>query len=111
MRGIHVSVARIKKNDIVMAIAGADSGKTGKVLQVNPAMGRVLVEGLRLVKKTVRKSQDNPQGAIVDKEAAIAASNLMLYCPACKKGVRVKRVRDGGKPVRKCVSCGHSFDG
>lgn len=106
-----MSVARIKKNDVVVAIAGADAGKTGKVLQVNPVVGRVIVEGLRLVKKAIRKSQDNPQGGIVEKEAAIAASNLMLFCPACKKGVRFKRVQDGKKPVRKCRGCGHSFDG
>ena len=106
-----MSVARIKKNDTVVVVAGADVGKTGKVLQINPATERVVVEGVRLLKKAIRKSQDNPQGGIVEKEGTMAVSNLMLFCPQCKAGVRIKRVRDGEKPARKCKGCGHSFDG
>lgn len=108
-----MGIATIKKNDMVMATAGASRGRTGKVLDIEPVKGRVLVEGLNLRKKTLRKSQDNPQGGIVDKEAAIAISNLMLFCPSCKKGVRVRRVRTGAKSVRVCATagCDHKFDG
>ena len=102
---------RIKKNDMVIAGAGASAGKSGKVLQVLPAGGRAVVEGLNFVKKTMRKSQDNPQGGIVEKEGSIAVSNLMLYCPDCKKGVKIGRTKEGGKSLRKCKGCGHSFDG
>jgi len=103
-------VARIKKNDTVVAIAGADAGRSGKVLEVLPGKGRALVEGLNLVKKCLRRSQDNPQGGIVEKEAPIEMSNLMLYCAECKKGVRSGRAKDGDRVIRKCKACGNAFD-
>jgi large subunit ribosomal protein L24 len=104
-----VSKLGIKKNDIVAAMRGRSAGKTGKVLEVLPERGRALVEGLNLVKKTLRKTQDTPKGGIVDKESSIATSNLMLYCPTCKKGVRIRRAVEGDKNVRKCKGCGHLF--
>ena len=102
----------IRKNDIVIPISGSSAlgGKTGKVLQVIRAKNRVLVEGLNLVKKHMRKSQDNPKGGIVEKEASLQLSNLMLYCPQCKKGVKVARVKEADKKIRKCKKCGHPFD-
>ena len=106
-----MSVANIKKEDTVIAITGVSAGKTGKVLQVVPARGRALVEGLNLIKKNLRKTEDSPQGGVVEKEGPIAISNLMLYCADCKKGVRVNRLRDVGKTTRKCKRCGYSFDG
>ena len=106
-----MSVPRIKKDDTVVAVAGVDVGKSGKVLEVLPGRGRAVVEGINLVKKTMRKTQENPQGGIAEKEGTIALSNLMLYCPGCKKGVRVRRDRDGDTAVRKCTACGHAFDG
>ena len=66
----------IKKGDNVQAIAGEDKGKSGKVLQVLPESGRALVEGLNQVKKHLRKTQDNPQGGVIEKEAPIHLSNL-----------------------------------
>lgn len=104
-------VSTIRKNDTVMAIAGVNKGRTGKALQIQPSSGRAIVEGLGLVKKALRKTQDNPQGGIVEKEAPIAISNLLLYCPSCKKGVRVSRGREGRERARLCRTCGHSFDG
>ncbi|MGE4489503.1 MAG: 50S ribosomal protein L24 [Kiritimatiellales bacterium] len=68
--------ARIKKGDTVQAIAGDDKGKTGKVLQILSGGERVVVEGLNLVKKHMRKTQDNPQGGVFEKEASIHSSNL-----------------------------------
>jgi large subunit ribosomal protein L24 len=105
-----MSVAGIKRNDTVVGISGVNKGKTGKVLHVFPKTGRAIVEGLNIVKKTLRKSQDNPQGGISEKEAPLRLSNLMLYCSTCKKGVRITRTRDGDRPIRKCRKCGHSFD-
>ena len=74
----------IKRGDIVMAITGEDavSKKSGKVLQVFPDKGRAIVEGFHYVKKHMRKTQDNPQGGIIEKEASIAVSNLKLQTPA-----------------------------
>lgn len=103
-----MSVQRIRKDDTVIAVSGTDTGKSGKVLQI--VGERALVEGLNLRKKALRKTQDNPQGGIIDKECTIAISNLMPYCPECKKGVRLVRSRESGKSIRKCQACGHAFD-
>lgn len=68
--------ARIKKGDVVKVLCGDDKGKTGKVLQVLPDSRRAVVEGLNFVKKHMRKSQDNPQGGVFEKESSIHISNL-----------------------------------
>ena len=72
------SKCHVKKGDVVIAISGDDAGtgKSGKVLHVLPEDQKVLVEGLNLVKKHMKKTQDNPQGGIIEKEAPIHASNL-----------------------------------
>lgn len=77
----------VRRGDIVKAISGEDAagGKTGKVLKVYPRTGRVLVEGFNFVKKALRKSQDNPNGGIVTKEAPLAASKLAVVTRAAKK--------------------------
>ena len=77
----------VRRGDIVRAISGADADgkKTGKVLKVYPETGRALVEGFRFVKKHMRKSQDNPSGGIVSKEAPLAASKLVVVTRAAKK--------------------------
>lgn len=101
---------KIRRNDIVEVIRGRDKGKQGKVLQVVARDSRVVVEGINLVTKHLRKSQENPQGGIVKKEAPIAVANLRYFCSQCKKGVRTTRVLEGGKRVRKCRSCGQALD-
>ena len=73
-----MSKCHIKKGDTVKVIAGEDKGKTGKVLEVNPQSGRAYVEGINFVKKHIQKTQDDPQGGIVEKEAPIAISNLKV---------------------------------
>lgn len=102
----------IRKSDIVIARSGgaAVGQKTGKVLHVFRKSASAIVEGMNFVHKTLRKSQDNPKGGVIKKEARIALANLMLYCPQCKKGVRIKReiVEDKGK-ARKCHKCGNNF--
>ena len=102
---------KIKRNDMVVVISGAaKTDKPAKVLVVDRARARALVEGTKLVKRHMRKTQDNPKGGIVDKESPIALSNLKLYCPQCKKGVRAVRVKEAEKTVRKCRTCKHAFD-
>ncbi len=107
-----MSQAIIQKNDTVIARSGSSAGKTGKVIEVNRLRSRALVEGLNIVKKTVKRSNETPQGGIVEVEAPIQLSNLMLYCPECKKGVRIHRERRENGPVRTCASsgCSHVFD-
>ena len=77
----------VRRGDIVRAISGADADgkKTGKVLKVYPKTGRALVEGFNFVKKHMRKSQDNPNGGIVSKEAALATAKLVVVTRAAKK--------------------------
>ncbi len=105
-----MSVARIKKNDTVIAIAGESAGKTGKVLRVMPKKGLAVVQGFRMVKKAVRRSQTAPNGGFVEREAPISLSNLMPYDPDKKKGVRISRVREGDKMVRKSKASGKILD-
>ncbi len=100
----------IRRNDNVVVLRGRDRGKQGKILQVLAGGERAVVEGVNLVTKHLKKSQDNPKGGIIKKEAAIAVSNLMVFCAQCKKGVRVKRSLEGGTRVRKCKRCGQSVE-
>ncbi len=96
----------IKKDDTVMVITGKDAGKTGKVLQVLPASGKVVVEGVNIVKRHTKPTQKNPQGGIMEKPAAIAISNVMLYCGKCSKVTRVSMKSVDGELVRQCKHCG-----
>ena len=105
-----MSVSRIKKDDVVIVNTGRNRGKTGKVLAIDPKRERAVVEGVNLVKKTVRKSQQFPEGKILDVPASIHLSNLMPYDPQAKKGVRISRVREGGKGVRVAKGTGHRFE-
>lgn len=103
---------KIKRNDVVVVIAGKDKGKKGKVLKVLKKRNMAIVEKVRLMKEFVRPNPaKNIQGGIVEKEAPIHISNLMLYCPECDRGVRVgiKILGDGSK-VRTCKKCGAIFD-
>jgi large subunit ribosomal protein L24 len=74
----NVVKCHIKKGDNVTVIAGDEKGKSGKVLQIVPQAGRALVEGVNFVKKHMRKTEDNPQGGVVEMEASIAISNLKV---------------------------------
>lgn len=103
---------RIKKGDTVVVLAGKNKGDKGKVLQAIPATGRVIVEGVNLVKRHTRATPQMPQGGgIITKEAPIHASNVMLVCGKCKKPTRtgMKFLTDGQK-VRVCKRCGEVID-
>jgi large subunit ribosomal protein L24 len=67
----------LKKGDEVVVLAGAEKGKRGKIMSVNPKSSRVIVEGVKMIKRHTRKSQDNPQGAIVEREGTVHISNLI----------------------------------
>jgi large subunit ribosomal protein L24 len=105
-----VAVSRIRKDDEVVVIAGKDVGKHGKVLSVDPVKGRAIVEGVNMVRKAVKPSQVSPQGGLIDREAALAVSNLMPFDPVAKKGVRISRSRDGKATVRTSKKSTHVFD-
>lgn len=84
---------KIKKGDLVEVIAGKDKGKQGKVIGLLTSKSRVLVEGVNRVKRHTKPSQTNPQGGILEKEAAIHSSNVMLVDPKTNKGGRIKIAR------------------
>jgi large subunit ribosomal protein L24 len=99
-------VEKIKKSDTVYVLAGKDKGKTGKVFRVFPKKGRALVEGINYVKKHARKSQQNQQGGIMQKESPIHLSNLALLCKTCNKYARVGiNVLADGTKTRFCKRC------
>jgi large subunit ribosomal protein L24 len=103
----------VKKGDMVQVISGKDAAakKRGKVLAVDPTKGRVVVEGVNIVKRHTKPTQTKPQGGIVPKEAPIDSSNVMMYCDKCKNPVRVnKKFLSDGKKVRVCNKCGEQFD-
>ena len=80
---------KIRKNDNVMVISGNDRGKTGKILKVFPKKTRVIVEGINLRKRHTKPSQKSPQGGIIEKEAPINASNVMLLDPKTNEPTRL----------------------
>jgi large subunit ribosomal protein L24 len=96
----------VRKDDTVEVIAGDDFGLRGRVLRVDRAAGKVVVEGVARVFKHVRRSQRNPQGGRLSKEMPIQLSNVMLVCPSCNAAVRTGvRVLDDGSKVRFCKKC------
>lgn len=100
----------IKIDDMVEVIAGDDSGRRGRVLSVDRAAGKVLVEHVNRVYKHVRRSQKNPQGGRLSKEMPVQASNVMVVCPSCDKKSRVgARYQDNGSKERYCKQCGASL--
>jgi large subunit ribosomal protein L24 len=102
---------RIRKNDMVMIIAGKDKGKTGKVIRVLPNKKTVLVEQANLVKKHQRPSQKQPTGGIVDIEAPIHISNVMLLDGKTGKGARFGSTKkEDGTKVRVAAKSGTVFD-
>lgn len=90
----------IKKGDLVKVIAGASKGKEGKVLSVEAAKNQAFIEGVNVVKRHTKPSTSNPQGGIVEKEAPIHLSNLMLIDPKTGAPTRVGRKEENGKIVR-----------
>lgn len=94
----------VKKGDTVVVIAGKDRGKTGKILTAMPKNNRVVVEGVNIVIKHQKPTQEMQQGGRIEQEGSIHVSNVMLYSEKDKKGVRVGHKIDNGKKVRVSTS-------
>jgi len=102
---------RVRKDDTVVIIAGKDRSKKGKVRRVLPKEDRVIVEGLNMIKRHSRTRGRARQAGIIELEAPIHASNVMLLCSKCGKSTRVGfRFLDDGSKVRVCRSCGEMID-
>jgi len=106
--------SKIKKGDQVKVISGKDAGKRGAVMRVDSEKRRVVVERLNMVKKHTKPNpKKNPQGGVIEREAPMDLSNVMLVCPACGQPTRVGyRLLEGGGKVRTCrrASCGRDID-
>lgn len=104
-------VARIKKNDTVIILAGKDKGRSGRVLKVIPKEDRVVVEGLNLVKRHTAPNITHPNGGVVSKEAALHISNVALRDPKTGKPTRVGfKTNDKGVKVRVAKGSGVEID-
>ncbi|MBU1083789.1 MAG: 50S ribosomal protein L24 [Candidatus Omnitrophota bacterium] len=97
---------RIKKNDTVKVLAGKDKGKTGKVLKVYPATGRIIVQGVNFAIKHAKRTRQDDQGGIIHREASLDVSSLAVVCKGCNQPSRVgvDILKDGSK-VRYCRKC------
>ena len=101
----------VKKGDLVMVVAGKDSGKKGKIIMVDKKEGRVMVEKANIISRHTKPTHASPQGGIIKKEAAMDSSNVMIYCNKCSSPVRIKKMGlADGKRVRICAKCGENFD-
>ena len=101
----------IKKNDEVVVVSGDDKGHRGKVLRSFPKENTVLVQGINIVKKTIKKDQEHPNGGFIEKEMPVDVSNVMLFDPKVNKPVRTKVVVDAnGNKKRQSVKSDHVFE-
>lgn len=102
---------RVKKGDTAIVLSGKNKGKSGRVLSVSPLKERVIIEGLNIVKRHMKPSKRYKQGGIIEKEAPIHISNVMLVCLKCSKPTRIGSVvLDNGKKVRRCKKCSEIID-
>ena len=101
----------IKKNDTVVVIAGREKGKRGRVLSVYSQKDRLLIEKINVIKKHMKPTRKQTQGGIIEKEASIHMSNVMLICPKCNKPTRIgNSILQDGRKLRVCKKCGEVID-
>ena len=101
----------LRVNDQVEVIAGKDKGRVGKVLKIDNQKNRAVVERINMIKRHTKPADATQQGQIVEKEASVHISNLMLVCPECTKTVRISRkILDDGTKVRICKKCGATIE-
>ena len=107
-----MSKVHVKTGDTVVVINGKDRGARGKVMQVSPSEGKVIVEKVNVVKKHVKPRKMGEQGGIIEAEAALYACKVQLVCPKCGRPTRVGHVVENGKKMRVCKKsdCGAQFE-
>ena len=102
---------KVRKGDTVLVISGKDRGKKGKVLRAMPSASRVIVEGANMIKRHLRARPPARQAGVVEREAPIHISDVMLLCPKCSRPARVGfRFLEDGKDVRACRACGEVIE-
>jgi large subunit ribosomal protein L24 len=101
----------IKKNDSVLVLSGKEKGKRGRVIAVSPVKGSLLIEKINMIKKHMKPSRKYTQGGIIEKEAPVHISNVMLICPKCNKPTRIGNAAlQTGRKVRVCKKCREVMD-
>jgi len=106
-----VKKVHIRKNDIVKVMAGKEKGKVGRVLKVDRENGRIYIEKVNMVKRHIKPGKTHPQGGIVEKEAALDFSNVLIMCDKCNLPTRIANPLDGtGKRSRACKPCGEVLE-
>ena len=100
----------VRTGDTVIVINGKDRGKTGKVMQVSPSEGKVIVEKVNVVSKHVKPRKMGEPGGILQAESALYADKVQLICPKCGKPTRVGHLVENDKKVRVCKKCGAHFE-
>jgi len=102
---------QLKKDDVVMVIAGKEKGKSGRILKLLPKKNRVIVEKVNIIKRHTKPTRQMPQGGVLEKEGSIHVSNVMIICHRCNVPVRIgKRIMEDGSKVRVCRKCGEVLD-
>ncbi len=96
---------KIRKGDKVKIMVGKDKGKDGVIDRVYPKQEKILIQGMNLIKRHIKKNQELPQGGIVDIPKPIRTSSVMLICPKCSKATRVGYLVEKGKKTRICRKC------
>lgn len=107
-----MSKMHVKKDDTVVLLTGNEKyrGKTGKVLEVSPKEGKIIVEGINIVSKHVKPRKAGDPSGIIKTEAAVYASKVQVVCPKCNKPTRVgTKIYADGKKDRVCKKCGETF--
>ena len=100
---------KIKKNDNVEVLAGKDKGKRGSVVRIIPKKNKVIVSGVNIVKKAMKRRSQQDQGGIVEVEAPLHISNVGIVCKKCGRPVKIGYKIDGDKKVRVCRKCGETL--
>lgn len=101
----------IKKNDTILVISGDEKGKKGRVRSIDPEKNRLIVESVNMIKKHMKPSKQYSQGGIIEKEAPVHRSIVMLVCPKCDKPTRIgNKILENGKKTRACRQCGEVVD-
>ncbi len=102
---------RLQKNDQVEVIVGKDKGRVGKILKIDRKANRVVVERINMIKKHMKATDASQPGQIIDREASLHISNIMLVCSECAEKVRIgKKILTDGTKVRVCRNCGATIE-
>jgi large subunit ribosomal protein L24 len=101
----------IKKEDTVLVTAGKEKGKKGRVLSVMPSKSQLIIEKVNIIKKHMKPNRKYAQGGIIEKEAPVHISNVILVCPKCGKSTRIANlIMESGRKVRTCKKCKEVID-